>query len=114
MMCKDTTFFQISVSDCRLSALMVMSNIESTARNLEDGYAYLERADAVSAWLLNLPLEKIDSVDQNTLSTIGITEQELFEFIKMREKEIKLDRVEPDIHYTPNINPDSITTIQMP
>ena len=221
--------------DRRLSALMVMSNIESTARNLEDGYAYLERADTVSAWLLNLPLEKIDSMDQNTLSNlmaevlyipllaldksaesifsndiatwknmgnfhfidnvgrcfstmhiveedwtafskemddardeilyhreqypgntlnskllqnikirqllcnfhnrkcwlqyiierlrydnyvnmaaIGISEQELSEFIKMREKEIKLDKVEPDINYTPNINPDSITTIQMP
>ena len=57
-------------NDRRLSALMVMSNIESTARNLEDGYAYLERADTVSAWLLNLPLEKIDSVDQNTLSNL--------------------------------------------
>ena len=222
--------------DRRLSALMVMSNIESYARILEDAYAYMERADTVSAWLLNLPLDKVDSLDQDSLlslmdevmyipliiydkttegifsddietwknmgnfmfidnvgkcfsnmrtiekewtafssemdvardavlyhpeqypgnswcskylndsifrqilrnfhnircwlqnkiekiryynyvnmTTIGITEQELLEFIEMREKEIKIDREQPDDNfYTPNINPDSITTIHIP
>ena len=222
--------------DRRLSALMVMSNIESYARILEDAYAYMERADTVSAWLLNLPLDKVDSLDQDSLlslmdevmyipliiydkttegifsddietwknmgnfmfidnvgkcfsnmrtiekewtafssemdvardavlyhpeqypgnswcskylndsifrqilrnfhnircwlqnkiekiryynyvnmTTIGITEQELLEFIEMREKEIKVDREQPDDNfYTPNINPDSITTIHIP
>ena len=222
--------------DRRLSALMVMSNIESYARILEDAYAYMERADTVSAWLLNLPLDKVDSLDQDSLlslmdevmyipliiydkttegifsddietwknmgnfmfidnvgkcfsnmrtiekewtafssemdvardavlyhpeqypgnswcskylndsifrqilrnfhnircwlqnkiekiryynyvnmTTIGITEQELLEFIEMREKEIKIDREQPDDNfYTPNINPDSITTIHVP
>jgi hypothetical protein len=222
--------------DRRLSALMVMSNIESYARILEDAYAYMERADTVSAWLLNLPLNKVDSLDQDSLlsvmdevmyipliiydkttegifsddietwknmgnfqfidnvgkcfsnmrtiekdwtafsgemdavrdavlyhpeqypgnswcskylnepvfrqilrnfhnvrcwlqnniekiryynyvnmATIGITELELLEFIEMREKEIKVDREQPvDIIYTPNINPDSITTIHIP
>lgn len=222
--------------DRRLSALMVMSNIESYARILEDAYAYMERADTVSAWLLNLPLDKVDSLDQDSLlslmdevmyipliiydkttegifsddietwknmgnfmfidnvgkcfsnmrtiekewtafssemdvardavlyhpeqypgnswcskylndsifrqilrnfhnircwlqnkiekiryynyvnmTTIGITEQELHDFIEIREKEIKVDREQPDDNfYTPNINPDSITTIHIP
>ena len=222
--------------DRRLSAMMVMSNIESYAQILESAYDYMEHADTVSAWLLNLPLEKVDSLDQNSLLslmdevmyipifvydktaegifsddietwknmgnfqfidnvgkcfsnmhtieeewtafseemdevrdavlyhpeqytgsswgskylnnplfrqilrnfhnrkcwlqnniekiryhnyvnmvTIGITEQELLEFIEMREKEVEVDREKPgDIIYTPNINPDSITTIHIP
>ena len=222
--------------DRRLSALMVMSNIESYAQILESAYDYMEHADTVSAWLLNLPLDKVDSLDQDALLslmdevmyipifvydkttvgifsddietwknmgnfqfidnvgkcfsnmhsieeewtafseemdkvrdavlyhpeqypgnswgskylnnpvfrqilrnfhnmrcwlqnkiekiryhnyvnmvTIGITEQELLEFIEMREKEIEVDKEKPgDIIYTPNINPDSITTIHIP
>ena len=222
--------------DRRLSALMVMSNIESYAQILEEAYAYMERADTVSEWLLKLPLETVDSLDQDSLlslmdevmyvpliiydkttegifsddietwknmgnfqfidnigkcfsnmhniekewtafsgemdairdavlyhpeqypgnswcskylndqvfrqilrnfhnmkcwlqnkietiryyncvnmAIIGITEQELQEFIEMREKEIEVDMEKPvDIIYTPNINPDSITTIHIP
>ena len=222
--------------DRRLSAMMVMSNIESYAQILEAAYSYMEHADTVSAWLLNLPLDKVDSLDQDSLLslmdevmyipifvydkttegifsddietwknmgnfqfidnvgkcfsnmhtieeewtafseemdevrdavlyhpeqytgsswgskylndpvfrqilrnfhnrrcwlqnkiekiryhnyvnmvTIGITEQELLEFIEMREKEIEVDKEKPgDIIYTPNINPDSITTIHIP
>ena len=222
--------------DRRLSALMVMSNIESYARILESAHEYMERADTVSAWLLNLPLNKVDSLDQDTLLSlmdelmyipliiydkttegifsddietwknmgnflfidnvgkcfsdmrtiekewtafseemdvardaviyhpeqypgnswcskylndkvfrqllrnfhnrkcwiynqieniryynylnmvaIGITEQELYDFIEMREKEIKVDREKPeDNFYTPDINPDSITTFHIP
>ena len=222
--------------DRRLSALMVMSNIESYAQILESAYDYMEHADTVSAWLLNLPLNKVDSLDQDSLLslmdevmyipiiiydkttegifsddietwknmgnfqfidnvgkcfsnmhsieeewtafseemdkvrdavlyhpeqypgnswgskylnnpvfrqilrnfhnmrcwlqnkietiryhnyvnmvTIGISEQELLEFIEMREKEVEVDREKPgDIIYTPYINPDGITTIQIP
>ena len=222
--------------DRRLSAMMVMSNIESYAQILESAYDFIEHADTVSAWLLNLPLSKVDSLDQDSLLslmdevmyipifvydktaegifsddietwknmgnfqfidnvgkcfsnmhtieeewtafseemdkvrdavlyhpeqypgnswgskylndqvfrqilrnfhnmrcwlqnkiekiryhnyvnmvTIGITEQELLEFIEMREKEIEVDREKPgDIIYTPNINPDGITTIHIP
>ena len=222
--------------DRRLSAMMVMSNIESYAQILESAYGYMGHADTVSAWLLNLPLDKVDSLDQDSLLslmdevmyipifvydkttegifsddietwknmgnfqfidnvgkcfsnmhtieeewtafseemdevrdavlyhpeqytgsswgskylndpvfrqilrnfhnrrcwlqnkiekiryhnyvnmvTIGITEQELLEFIEMREKEVEVDREKPgDIIYTPNINPDSITTIHIP
>lgn len=222
--------------DRRLSAMMVMSNIESYAQILESAYAYMGHVDTVSAWLLNLPLDKVDSLDQDSLlslmdevmyipifvydkttegifsddietwknmgnfqfidnvgkcfsnmhtieeewtafseemdevrdavlyhpeqypgsswgskylnnpvfrqilrnfhnrrcwlqnkiekiryhnyvnmATIGITEKELLEFIEMREKEVEVDREKPgDIIYTPDINPDSITTIHIP
>ena len=56
--------------DRRLSALMVMSNIESYARILESAHEYMERADTVSAWLLNLPLNEVDSLDQDSLLTL--------------------------------------------
>ena len=56
--------------DRRLSAMMVMSNIESYAQILESAYAYMEHADTVSAWLLNLPLDKVDSLDQNSLLSL--------------------------------------------
>ena len=56
--------------DRRLSALMVMSNIESYARILESAHEYMERADTVSAWLLNLPLNEVDSLDQDALLTL--------------------------------------------
>ena len=49
------------------------------------------------------------------MAAIGISEEELHDFIEMREKEIKIDREQPDDDfYTPNINPDSITTIHIP
>ncbi len=56
--------------DRRLSALMVMSNIESYARILESAHDYMGRADTVSAWLLNLPLNKVDSLDQDSLLSL--------------------------------------------
>jgi hypothetical protein len=56
--------------DRRLSALMVMSNIESYAQILEAAYDYMEHADTVSAWLLNLPLDKVDSFNQDSLLSL--------------------------------------------
>ena len=56
--------------DRRLSAMMVMSNIESYAQILESAYAYMEHADTVSAWLLNLPMDKVDSLDQDALLSL--------------------------------------------
>ena len=65
-------------------------------------------------WLQN-NIEKIRYHNYVNMVTIGITEQELLEFIEMREKEVEVDREKPgDIIYTPNINPDSITTIRIP
>lgn len=56
--------------DRRLSAMMVMSNIESYAQILESAYDYMEHADTVSAWLLDLPLDKVDSLDQDALLSL--------------------------------------------
>ena len=65
-------------------------------------------------WLQN-KIEKIRYHNYVNMVTIGITEQELLEFIEMREKEVEVDREKPgDNIYTPNINPDSITTIHIP
>ncbi len=65
-------------------------------------------------WIYN-QIEKIRYYNYLNMAAIGITEQELYDFIEMREKEIKVDREEPDDnYYTPYINPDSITTIHVP
>ena len=65
-------------------------------------------------WLQN-KIEMTRYHNYVNMVTIGITEQELLEFIEMREKETEVDREKPgDIIYTPNINPDSITTIHVP
>lgn len=57
-------------NDRRLSALMVMSNIENFARILEDGFEYLDRADTVSTWLLNLSTEEMEAMNQDTLGSL--------------------------------------------
>jgi len=65
-------------------------------------------------WIYN-QIEKIRYYNYLNLAAIGISEQELYDFIEMREKEIKVDRERPDDNfYTPRINPDSITTIHVP
>ena len=61
--------------DRRLSALMVMSNIESYARILESAHEYMERADTVSAWLLNLPLNAVDSFSPVARKTLQLQPQ---------------------------------------
>lgn len=61
--------------DRRLSALMVMSNIESYARILESAHEYMERADTVSAWLLNLPLNEVDSFSPVARKTLQLQPQ---------------------------------------
>ena len=61
--------------DRRLSALMVMSNIESYARILESAHEYMERADTVSAWLLNLPLNEVGSFSPVARKTLQLQPQ---------------------------------------
>ena len=61
--------------DRRLSASMVMSNIESYARILESAHEYMERADTVSAWLLNLPLNEVDSFSPVARKTLQLQPQ---------------------------------------
>ena len=43
--------------DRKLSAMMVMSNIEKFARNMEQHEKYLSSLDSTAAWLLNTPVD---------------------------------------------------------
>ena len=43
----------------RLTALMVMSNIESFARDLEETEKELAKIDSVATWLLRLPIDDV-------------------------------------------------------
>ena len=45
--------------DRRLTALMVMSNIESFAQQLDSIYVQMDEADSASTWLLTRPEEKL-------------------------------------------------------
>ena len=54
----------------RLSALMVMSNIESFARNLDDHAKHMASNDSIATWLLNKPIEDLELMperEQNSL-----------------------------------------------
>ncbi|MBO4751602.1 MAG: hypothetical protein J5526_02495, partial [Bacteroidales bacterium] len=45
--------------DRRLTALMVMSNIEAFAQQLDSIYTQMDKADSASTWLLTRPEEKL-------------------------------------------------------
>lgn len=51
----------------KMTALMVLSNIESFIRGMEDQCEELARKDTVSTWLLKIPYEKIPKMNQDTL-----------------------------------------------
>lgn len=53
--------------DRRLSAMMVMSNIESFARTLEERSEALKETDSIGAWLLALPMESLDTLPEEPL-----------------------------------------------
>lgn len=54
----------------RLSALMVMSNIESFARNLEEHSEILAINDSVATWLLNKPMEDLELMPEKELNNL--------------------------------------------
>ena len=56
--------------DRRLSAMMVMSNIESFARTLETRSERMAPSDSLAAWLLNTPLEELELMPENELSDL--------------------------------------------
>ncbi len=56
--------------DRRLSAMMVISNIESFARTLEQRSEKLALNDSVGAWLLNTPLENLELMPENELISL--------------------------------------------
>lgn len=56
--------------DRRLSAMMVMSNIESFARTLEERSERMAPTDSIAAWLLNMPVEELELMPENELDDL--------------------------------------------
>ena len=61
------------VKDRRLTALMVMSNIEVFAQQLDSIYAQMDKADTASTWLLTRPEEKLALLPEDQLREIVTT-----------------------------------------
>ena len=53
--------------DRRLSAMMVMSNIEKFSRNLEEVADYMTSNDSVATWLLDKPIEDLELLPEEEL-----------------------------------------------
>ena len=58
------------VKDRRMTALMVMSNIESFAQQLDTMWVQAAHADTATAWLLNIPKDSLDEMSQDELLPI--------------------------------------------
>ena len=56
--------------DRRLSAMMVMSNIEIFSRLMDDYSAYLAPADSVATWLLSKPIEELELMPEGELNSL--------------------------------------------
>ena len=50
------------VKDRKMSAMMVMSNIETFSRQLEQMSKDMALRDSIGTWMLNLPVEKLDDI----------------------------------------------------
>lgn len=61
---------QQRAKDRRLTALMVISNIEAFAQQLDTAWVLAAHADTATAWLLNIPKDSLDVMDQNDLLPI--------------------------------------------
>jgi len=53
--------------DRKLTALMVLSSIESSARSLEESDAIVARKDTLAHWLLNIPLADVEKLPDQAL-----------------------------------------------
>ena len=56
--------------DRRLSAMMVISNIEKFARNMEEHEIYLCSLDSTASWLLNTPVEDLELLPEDELNSL--------------------------------------------
>lgn len=56
--------------DRRLSAMMVMSNIEKFSRNLEEISGYMSYNDSVATWLLDKPIEELELLPEEDLDNL--------------------------------------------
>ena len=61
---------QQRAKDRRLTALMVMSNIETFAQQLDSAWVRAAHADTATAWLLNIPKDSLDVMEQDELLPI--------------------------------------------
>lgn len=73
--------------DRRLTALMVMSNIEAFAQQMDSLYAQMDEADSASTWLLSRPEEKLALLPPDQLLEIINTAfvQDLISYDKSAE-----------------------------
>ena len=53
--------------DRKLTALMVLSSIESSIRSMEESGKIMARKDTVAQWLLSIPLSDVRKIDPNAL-----------------------------------------------
>ena len=58
------------VDDRKMSALMVMSNIESFSRNVDLMAQDIARCDSIGTWLLSLPQDRLDKISPEEASDI--------------------------------------------
>ena len=56
--------------DRKLSALMVMSNIEAFARIVDSYEKYLASTDSITTWLLSQPIEDLERLPENELNAL--------------------------------------------
>ena len=61
---------QQRAKDRRLTALMVMSNIEAFAQQLDTAWIQAAHADTATAWLLNIPKDSLDEMNPSELLSI--------------------------------------------
>ena len=54
----------------KMTAMMVLSNIESFCRNMEDNAHALARLDTLATWLLSLPYDQITQMDQQQILVV--------------------------------------------
>ena len=54
----------------RLSAMMVMSNIESFSRTLDDHAEILAFNDSIATWLINKPIEDLELLPEDELNSL--------------------------------------------
>ena len=66
--------------DRKLSALMVMSNIEAFARIAESYEEYLASTDSITTWLLSQPIEDLERMPENELNAL-IDQANTFPFL---------------------------------
>jgi len=56
------------IQDRKMSAMMVMSNIEQFSRNVDQMAQNMARCDSIGAWMLSLPQDSLDNIPPTEVS----------------------------------------------